>query len=466
VSYPTVESRSPQNPDDVVITVPDSDAGAVDAAVGKALAAARSWAGAPALERAGLLNTMADRLGQRAEEFAGLMVREVGKPIGESRAEVTRGVAILRYHAQAALDPDGETYPSADGRTLLMARTFPRGVVGLITPWNFPVAIPLWKAAPALAYGNAVLLKPSPESSACALALATLGDGLLPEDVFQVVTGGGAAGEALVADERVAAISFTGSRAVGTLVAVAAASRGAAYQTEMGGQNASVVLGDADVGAAASTIATAAMGYAGQKCTATSRAIVVGDPREFTEALVDSVETLGFGDPASPDVAVGPVITDTARRNVMDAARDAEAAGGRVLSGGNEGDGAGYFVSPLVVDRVDRRKARLTREEVFGPTLAILSARDPDEAIAMANEVDLGLVGAVFTRDLDRALEVAGRLETGLVRVNAPTSGVDFHAPFGGEKGSSAGPREQGKAARAFYTSARTISIAPAGAER
>lgn len=172
---------------------------------------------------------------------------------------------------------------------------------------------------------------------------------------------------------------------------------------------------------------------------------------------------MGFGDPASPDVAVGPVITDSARRNVIDAAHDAEAAGGRVVTGGAERDGDGYFVSPLVVDGVDRSKARLAKEEVFGPTLAILTAADVDEAVAIANEVDYGLVGAVFTRDLNRALEVANSLETGLVRVNAPTSGVDFHAPFGGDKASSAGPREQGKAARAFYTSVRTISIALAG---
>jgi len=463
MSSPIIESRSPQDPEDVVIAVPDNDASTVRAAVEQGGLAASDWGATPALQRAGILTSMADRLAAGAEHFTELMVREVGKPITESRAEVARGVAILRYHAQAALDPDGETYPSADGRTLLMSRTVPRGVVGLITPWNFPIAIPLWKAAPALAYGNAVLLKPSPESSACAVALADLGEDLLPEGVFQVVTGGGEAGEALATDESVAAISFTGSRAIGNKVAIAAAARGAAFQTEMGGQNASIVLEDADVESAAATIAGAAMGYAGQKCTATSRAIVVGDAGAFTEAVVAAVERMGFGDPASPDVAVGPVITDSARRNVIDAARDAEAAGGRVVTGGTERDGAGYFVSPLVVDGVDRAKARLANEEVFGPTLAILTAADVSEAVAIANEVDYGLVGAVFTRDLNRALEVANSLETGLVRVNAPTSGVDFHAPFGGDKGSSAGPREQGKAARAFYTSVRTISIAPAG---
>lgn len=462
MSTSTIESSSPQNPDDVIIAVPDHDANAVRAAIGHAGSVVSDWVATPAVQRAGMLNSIADQLAAEADRFTDLMVREVGKPVTESRAEVARGVAILRYHAQAALDPDGETYPSADGRTLLMSRSVPRGVVGLITPWNFPVAIPLWKAAPALAYGNAVLLKPSPESSACAVALADLGADLLPEGVFQVVTGGGEAGETLVNDERVAAISFTGSRAVGNKVAIAAAARGATFQTEMGGQNPSVVLEDADVESAAETIASAAMGYAGQKCTATSRAIVVGDAGAFTEALVASVEKMGFGDPASPDVAVGPVITDSARRNVIDAARDAEAAGGRVVTGGTERDGDGYFVSPLVVDGVDRSKARLATEEVFGPALAILTAADANEAVAIANEVDYGLVGAVFTRDLNRALEAANRLETGLVRVNAPTSGVDFHAPFGGEKGSSAGPREQGKAARAFYTSLRTLSIAPA----
>jgi aldehyde dehydrogenase (NAD+) len=331
-------------------------------------------------------------------------------------------------------------------------------VAGLVTPWNFPVAIPLWKAAPALAYGNAVLLKPSPEATGLALRLAELLAPALPEDLFQVVPGGARTGEALL--EAVDCLSFTGSVAVGRRVAVAATGRGIPSQAEMGGLNASIVLPDADPERAATVIAGAAMGYAGQKCTATSRAIVVGDPGRFTEALVAAVQGLPVGDPAEEATVVGPVITEQARRRVLDAAEEATAAGGRLLTGGKPGDGPGWFVAPTLVDGLSP-DARLAQEEVFGPIAVVLPVLDTDEAVTVANGVAYGLVGSVFTRDLDRALGLAARLDTGMIRVNAPTSGVDFHAPFGGEKGSSFGPREQGKAARELYTSTRTITMLP-----
>jgi aldehyde dehydrogenase (NAD+) len=202
------------------------------------------------------------------------------------------------------------------------------------------------------------------------------------------------------------------------------------------------------------------MGYAGQKCTATSRAIVVGDPAPFTEALVAAVQDLAVGDPAEASTVIGPVITEPARDKVVAAAEEAAAAGGRLLTGGTAGDGGGWFVAPTLVDRL-APDARLAQEEVFGPIAVVLAVADEDEAVRVANGVRYGLVGSVFTRDLDRALTLAARLDTGMIRVNAPTSGVDYLAPFGGEKDSSFGPREQGKAARDFYTSTRTITILP-----
>jgi acyl-CoA reductase-like NAD-dependent aldehyde dehydrogenase len=282
----------------------------------------------------------------------------------------------------------------------------------------------------------------------------------LADGLFQVVPGGAETGQAML--EGVDCVSFTGSVAVGRRVAVAAAERGIPGQAEMGGLNASIVLPDADLERAAATIAGAAMGYAGQKCTATSRAIVVGDPAPFTEALVAAVRKLPVGDPAEEATVVGPVITEQARRRVVEAAEEAAAAGGRLLSGGTAGDGDGWFVAPTLVDGL-APDARLAQEEVFGPIAVVLGVADPDRAVAVANGVRYGLVGSVFTRDLDRALQLAARLDTGLVRVNAPTSGVDYLAPFGGEKDSSYGPREQGKAAREFYTSIRTITILPQG---
>jgi alpha-ketoglutaric semialdehyde dehydrogenase len=455
-----LQSRSPQRPDDLVVEVEEADAGAVTAAVERARAAGGRWAAASALERSAALVAAADALAGAAGEVTDLVVREVGKPLTEAAAETGRGVGILRYYAQQALDPDGETYPGPGRAALLLSRRRPRGVAGLVTPWNFPVAIPLWKAAPALAFGNAVTLKPSQEATAIALRLAELLGPAVGEDLFQVLAGGAETGTAML--EAVDCISFTGSVAVGHQVAVAATERGIPSQAEMGGLNASIVLADADPERAAGVVAGAAMGYAGQKCTATSRAIVVGDPAPFTEALVAAVEGLAVGDPAEEATVVGPVITEPARRRVVEAAQEAAAGGGRLLTGGAAGDGAGWFVAPTVVDRLDP-DARLAQEEVFGPIAVVLAVADEDEAVRVANGVRYGLVGSVFTRDLDRALHLAARLDTGMIRVNAPTSGVDYLAPFGGEKDSSFGPREQGKAARDFYTSTRTITILPAG---
>jgi acyl-CoA reductase-like NAD-dependent aldehyde dehydrogenase len=453
-----LQSRSPQQPDDVVVEVTEADAGAVAAALERARAAGARWAGASALERSAALTAAAGALAGAADELTGLMVREVGKPVTEAAGEAARGVSIVRYYAQQALDPDGETYPGPSPEALLLARRRPRGVAGLITPWNFPVAIPLWKAAPALAFGNAVLLKPSPDATAVALRLAELLAPALPDDLLQVLPGGAGTGQAML--EGVDCVSFTGSVAVGRRVAVAATERGLPSQAEMGGLNASIVLADADPERSATVVAGAAMGYAGQKCTATSRAIVVGDPAPFTEALVAAVEGLAVGDPADEHTVVGPVITEQARGKVVEAAREAAAAGGRLLTGGRAGDGDGWFVAPTLVDGLEPG-ARLAQEEVFGPIAVVLPVADEDEAVRVANGVRYGLAASVFTGDLDRALRVAARLDTGLIRVNAPTSGVDFHSPFGGEKDSSFGPREQGKAARELYTSTRTVSVLP-----
>jgi len=458
----TVESRSPQDPEDLVLRAEEAGTEEVLGALERGRKAAVEWTRMPAPSRANALSTAAETLASATGPLTDLVVREVGKPRAEAAGEVSRAVAIWRYYAQSLLDPDGETYPAPAGARLLYHRRRPHGVAGLLTPWNFPIAIPSWKAAPAIAYGNAVVLKPAPEAPAVALALAEHVSRSLPDGLFQVVLGDVDAGQTLVAHAD--AISFTGSVGAGNLVRRAAVDRGIPVQAEMGGQNASIVLPDADLELAAEAIAQAAMGYAGQKCTATSRVIVVGDPRPVRDALVAAVEALPIGDPAHATTVVGPVISTEARQAVLDAASEAVRDGGQVLTGGKP-SGPGWTVTPTLLDGLDPAH-RLAQEEVFGPLCVLLPVADERSAVEVANGVRYGLASAVFTRDLDRALAVVDALDTGLVKVNASTSGVDFYAPFGGQKASSYGPREQGKAAREFYTWTQTVSVAATERER
>jgi aldehyde dehydrogenase (NAD+) len=454
----TFTSVNPHDPADTIGEWEPAGQREADAAVGRALRAAQLWRDTPAPARSRALGEAAAALEQRAAEVTAMVVREVGKPVSEARGEVARGVAILRYYAQLALLPDGDTLPAGDAESLLMARHFPVGVAALVTPWNFPVAIPLWKAAPSIAYGNATVLKPSSAAAATAVLLHEIVAPFLPDDVFQVVLGGSAAARALIAHPGVAAVSFTGSVPVGRDVVRRAAERGCRVQAEMGGQNPSVVLADADLDRAATAIAYATMGYAGQKCTATSRVIVQDAVYpEFRDRLVAAVEALRVMDPADPRTLVGPVIDNGSRSAALEAVA---ASGGQVLTGGQALDAAGFYLAPTLVELAGPT-GPLATDEVFAPVAAVLRASTAADAITIANAVRFGLVAAVFTRDLGSALRLAHRLEAGMIRVNAPTSGVDFHAPFGGSKESSYGPREQGLAARAFYTESRTILLTP-----
>jgi aldehyde dehydrogenase (NAD+) len=453
-----IKSYSPHAPEDLVAEAPETSAEDVAKAFARARAVHAAWSRGPAAARAQALSDAADAIAAAAEELTGLTVREVGKPVGEARGEVARAVAILRYYAQQVYDPVGAMHePSAGG--LLFTRRRPLGVAGLITPWNFPIAIPIWKAAPALAFGNAVVLKPSPEATATALRLASLLADVLPAGLLSVLPGDGGTGRAIVAEADV--VSFTGSTVVGREVALAAAARGVRVQAEMGGQNPAVVLPDVDVEAPAKQIAAAAMGFAGQKCTATKRVIVVGDAAPLRDALVAAVEALGVGDPAQAATAVGPVINEPARNRVLAAADSATAAGARLLTGGAAGDGSGWYTRPTLVENVPADHP-LSCDEVFGPIATLRAVRTLEEALAVANDVAQGLVAGVYTRDLSAALAASDALDAGLVKVNAPTTGVDFHLPFGGEKASSVGGREQGKAAQDFFTSIRTVTMAPA----
>ncbi|MGW2422047.1 aldehyde dehydrogenase family protein [Streptomyces sp. NPDC001709] len=454
-SSPSVISRNPADPSDVLVRIPAAGAIAAAEAVERARAARSDWLSGGAAARSAALSAIAGAIEAAAEELSALAVREVGKPLTEARAEVARTAAIWRYYAQAPYEPTGSLHETADGPGLLLTRRRPHGVAGLITPWNFPFAIPSWKAAPALAAGNAVVLKPAPEATACALRLAGILEDKLPAGVFTVVPGGAAEGEAIVGAADV--ISFTGSTAVGNAVVGAATVRGVPVQAEMGGLNAAIVLPDADIGRAAAHIASAIAGYAGQKCTATSRVIAVGaalDP--LREALTESLRTLRVGDPADPATVCGPLISERARDQVEEAPY-----GLPVLAGGPVARDHGWYTAPTLVEKVPPDH-RLLREETFGPIAALLPADDLAHAVRITNSVPYGLVTSVHTADLDAALYGLDHLATGMTRINAPSTGVDFHLPFGGTKASSHGPREQGKAALDFYTASRTYTLAPA----
>ncbi|MFG3408316.1 aldehyde dehydrogenase family protein [Streptomyces sp. NPDC048142] len=450
-------SRNPADPDDVLVRIASPGAFATADAVERARAAQPGWSAAGAAARSAALGAVAAAIDAAADELAALAVREVGKPLAEARAEVARTVAIWRYYAQAPYEPVGAVHEPAAGEGLLLSRRRPYGVAGLITPWNFPYAIPSWKAAPALAVGNTVVLKPAPEATACARRLDGIVQRALPAGAFTVIPGGAAEGNALVHAADI--ISFTGSTAVGRAVARAAAARGIPAQAEMGGLNAAIVLPDADIEQAAAHIAVSIAGYAGQKCTATSRVIAVGAAlAPLREALSEALKALVVGDPADPATVCGPLIGEHARDKVAEAWRGLAA-----LAGGTVSEGPGWYAAPTLVEQPPPGH-RLLREEVFGPVAALLSADDLAHAVRITNSAPYGLVTSVHTTDWDAAIGGLDRIDTGMIRINAPSTGVDFHLPFGGAKASSHGPREQGRAALEFFSSSRTYALSPAKA--
>jgi aldehyde dehydrogenase (NAD+) len=452
-----IQSLNPTQPGDVVAEFGAASESDVQRASEVAVEAYGAWSRLPGPARADALHKWGDAIQARAEELAQAIVREVGKPLGEARGEVGRCVAILRYYAGEAVREVGDVIPPLAAGGLQFSIRQPLGVAGLITPWNFPLAIPLWKAAPALAVGNTVVLKPAEEAVWCAALLGETAQAAgLPNGVFNVVLGAGDTGKALVDNFLISCISFTGSAEVGAKVAEACARRNVKFQTEMGGKNPALVLRDANLAQAANLVASGAMRFAGQKCTATSRVIVERTVRgEFIDELRKAIDALPIGDPGNVATAIGPVITEESQVRIGEAVqRSSDENLHRV-----EAPASGYFVAPSVV--ATGENSELAQQELFGPVLAFIEADDLDHAIRIANNTPYGLSASLFTRDVASALSYVHRIEAGMVRVNADTTGVDPHAPFGGVKGSSSHSREQGSVAKDFYTEIRTVQINP-----
>ena len=463
----TFEDRNPADTDDLVGAFAASGAEDVAAAVAAAAEAFPAWRKTSAIARGNLLFKAADILMSRVNEIGAELTREEGKTLKEGIGETTRAVQILRYYAGEAQQPNGEHYPSMSTGTLLYTVREPLGVCALITPWNFPIAIPTWKMAPALAFGNTVVLKPASLTPLCAVRLVeALAEAGLPAGVVNLVTGSaGEVGDPLVRDERVVAISFTGSNAVGNGLKMVAAERGAKLQLELGGKNPAIVLQDADVDHAITHLVNGAMMSTGQKCTATSRAIVERSiAAELTERLSAKIAALVVGDPSKAETQIGPVIDDKAAgRIVGDIARGTDEGAEVLVGGGRVGDNGtakGHFVAPTLLGNV-ASASFLGQEELFGPVLGVIEVEGYEEAIEVANSVRFGLSASIFTRDLGRALQFAQDIQAGIVHVNSETAGAEPQVPFGGYKGSSSYSREQGKSAREFFTQVKTVYLDP-----
>lgn len=430
-------------------------------AIDAASEAFQTWKRMGAVERANILYKAADLLAQRANDIGRDLTREEGKTLKEGIGETLRASGIIRYYAGEILQPNGEHYPSANYTTMLYTMREPVGVIGMITPWNFPIAIPAWKIAPAIAFGNTVVIKPASAAPLCAMHLVdALHDAGVPAGVVNVVTGpAGEVGDAIVEDDRVVGISFTGSGEVGRKIQAKASARGAKVQLELGGKNPAIVMADADMGQATQGVISGAMMSTGQKCTATSRAIV--DRRiatEFTQMLEQRIGQLVVGNPLDDATTIGPVIDiDSAERLAGEVAA-AKEAGAQLVTGGErpEALSAGAFFTPTLFGGVTS-DSRLGQEELFGPVLGVIEVDDMDEAMAVANSVRYGLSASIFTSDLGKAMRFAREIQAGMVHINSETAGAEYQLPFGGYKASSSYSREQGKAARDFYTQIKTV---------
>nr|WP_298104850.1 aldehyde dehydrogenase family protein [uncultured Shinella sp.] len=457
------ESRNPSDTDDVIGRFAIATAQDVGDAVDAAQQAFPGWQSETPQRRADILDKVAELIVARHQELSVLLAREEGKTVPEAAAEITKAWQTFKYFAGEAIRMSGASLRSVRKGVDIDVRREPIGVIGLITPWNFPFSIPAWKTAPALAYGNCVILKPSELTNAIAWALASiLQEAGVPPGVFQLVMGDGATGAMLVSDVGVDAVSFTGSGAVGQRIANVAVARGARVQLELGGKNPLIVADDADLEKAVDAAVRGAFYSSGQRCTSSSRIIVEAAVHDvFVEQLIERTARLKVGNALDPDSDIGPLVSDTHLGRVasyvesaaVDGAR--HRFGGRILSGKTPGH---YFEPAIFAD--GRNDQKINREEVFGPVLSVFKAADFDDALSIANATTFGLSAGIFTASHVKARRFIRGSNTGMVMVNLPTVGSDYHVPFGGRGASSYGPKEMGLGAIEFFTQSKTAYIA------
>nr|WP_314258344.1 aldehyde dehydrogenase family protein [uncultured Devosia sp.] len=459
-----VENINPSNTAEVVGVYARATAEETKRAIAAAKAAFPAWSRSGILERHAILSKASQEILARKAELGELLSREEGKTLPEGIGEVTRAAQIFDFFAGEVLRLAGEVLPSVRPGVGVEITREPIGVIGIITPWNFPIAIPTWKIAPALAYGNTVVIKPADlvPGSTWAIVDILVRAGL-PKGVLNLVMGkGSVVGQTMLDSKDVNAVSFTGSVGTGKRVAAASIEVGRKFQLEMGGKNPTVVLDDADLKVAVESVAQSAFFSTGQRCTASSRVIVTeGIHDAFVEALAERTRNLRVGDALDKNTEIGPVVDPGQLKQDTDYIEIGKSEGAKLVAGGErvKAGTEGYFLQPTLFTEATNQM-RISREEIFGPVASVIRVKDYEEALATANDTEFGLSAGIVTTSLKYATHFKRNAEAGMVMVNVPTAGVDFHVPFGGRKGSSYGPREQGKYAAEFFTVVKTAYTA------
>jgi len=471
-SSKTVNNINPANTDDIIGAVKQATRDEARAAVEAAAEAFQGWRSTPAPARGRIVAKAARLMEEAKEELAQILTREEGKTISESRGELQRSINVAEFCAGESRRMNGETIFSELPSNFVYTIKQPLGVVAVVTPWNFPVAIPTWKIAPALAAGNTVVFKPATLTPATATRIVKIFEEAgIPPGVLNLILGSGSeAGDEIIGHPAVKAVSFTGSNPVGIRMYEQVSRRGAKCQCEMGGKNPVVILEDADMDLAVENTAQGAFGSSGQRCTATSRAVVVNQiADEFVERLSKRAQSMRIGDGMDPNTEMGPSVDEDQFNTVIEYLNIGREDGATMVCGGERATGngldKGYFVKPTVFDHVTP-DMRIAREEIFGPVLSVLRVKDFEEAMQVANDTEFGLSSSIFNNDASRIFRFVDEIETGMTHINSPTTGGEAHIPFGGIKGTGIGDREQGSTALDFYIELHVVYVDYTGRKR